>query len=876
MPLGGLGAGQIALCGDGALRQWQIVNQINHLGFVPHSFFAVRASSPEPPSDVIRILQSREVLDLPDEHTPLVNDNVIPREQRELLACCPGVERTTFTGAYPFARIAYEDAALPLEIELEAWSPFVPLDAGTSGLPAILFTFQLRNRSEFPVHGCLGAALQNMVGWDGITPISGNRCSLYGGNVNRVSRRGDRIAIVMENPLLADDHPAAGQIALSALTPTARPRERWTAPEQFIRFMEGFHLDRQLEGPGPPLSGHEYTAEQPHQNSPILPVGPSSTGETWNAGLLVPFHLAPGGATDITFTIAWHFPNRYVNFDQFGPPRRYGKSRFWLGNAYATRFADVEQVVEHVAARRVPFHETSRSWAEAIFATTVPDWMAEALAAQGATLRSPTCFWTADDAFFGFEGCLGASTVMWSGDFGGSCPLNCTHVWNYEQALSRLFPRLERTMRETDLEVVQAPEGYIPHRVYLPTYLPQIWDEVIGGPEDPALDGMLGTVLKVYREVRQGAEPAWLDRLWPAVKRLLRYIEDHWDADRDGVLGGKQPNTYDIAFYGTNTFIGSLWLAALRAGEELARVQGEAELAGTLRATFRRGSARYDELLWNGEYYSQRLEPGDPVEHQYGNGCLADQLIGQWWAHLLELGPILPPDHVRGALRSIVRYNLRRGFHGFEHEYRVFADRDDAGLLVCTWPHGGRPKIPVRYADEVWTGIEYQVGAHCIMEGLIDEGFLILEGLRARYSGERRNPYNEIECGDHYARSLAGWSVLEAVSGFRYNAIEHALRFAPVGAAACFQTIFVAGTGWGMYEQTGNDGWSRISLSCSHGELLLRELTVPAAVGDAVQAWRGDQQLSPQLRRGQSGVTLSFDHPVHLPSGSNLRLVAEN
>src|SRR5882724_168752 len=73
MPLGGLGAGQIALGGDGGMRQWQIVNQVNHLGFIPDSFFALRACCTEPPLDVIRILQSREILERDASHTPLVN-----------------------------------------------------------------------------------------------------------------------------------------------------------------------------------------------------------------------------------------------------------------------------------------------------------------------------------------------------------------------------------------------------------------------------------------------------------------------------------------------------------------------------------------------------------------------------------------------------------------------------------------------------------------------------------------------------------------------------------------------------------------------------------------------------------------------------------
>ena len=529
VPLGGIGAGHIALGGDGALRQWQIVNQVNHLGFVPHSFFALRASTTEPPSDVVRVLQSRESLAYGPGQTPLVNDDVIPDDQRALLTRFSGVERTTFVGAYPFGHVAYEDSALPVEVSLQAWSPFVPLDAAASGLPAITFTFHLRNRSATHVHGCLGAALQNAVGWDGVTPISGNRCSLYGGNTNRVRRQTDRVSIVMENPTLAPDHPSSGQMILTALGTTARPYELWDTPDEFMRTIEGFHLDRQLDHPVLPESGYDYMAQRPHRNAPHAPVGPSAPGETWSGGFLVPFRLAPAEGTDITFLIAWHFPNRYVNFDQFGPPRQYGPSRFWLGNSYSARFSDAEQVVDYLVQHRSSLHDTSLAWTKGIVESSLPDWMAEALTVQGVPLRSPTSFQTADGKFFGFEGCLGASTTMWSGAYGGSCPLNCTHVWNYEQALSRLFPDLERTMRETELEVMQAPEGYIPHRVYMPLYLPQIWNDVIGGPDDPALDGMLGTVLKVYREVRQGAGSSWLDRMWPGVKHLLTHITGRWD-----------------------------------------------------------------------------------------------------------------------------------------------------------------------------------------------------------------------------------------------------------------------------------------------------------------------------------------------------------
>ena len=862
MPLGGLGTGQIALGGDGGLRQWQMVNQVNHLGFVPDSFFAIRASSVEPPLNVIRVLQSRESLARHDTSTPLVNDDMIPAGQRELLKAHQGVEKTIFTSAYPFAHVAYEDEQLPVDISLEAFSPFIPLDAHASGLPAILFTFTLRNRWEHEVHGVLAATLQNAVGWDGVTPIDGTQCPLYGGNLNRLRETARGTSLVMENIALASDHPGWGQLVLTCPEASTGAYEQWKQPAQFFRFMEGWNPDHNFKR-------RKHTSQRTYRAGPVVASGPSATGETWNGGLLAPFWLEPDETTMITFILSWYFPNRYLNFDQFGPRRDYGKSRFWLGNEYATRFTDALEVTSYILANHSWLENASRQWARGIYASTLPAWLNEALAAQGSLPRSPTCFWTDDGKFYGFEGSLGASTVMWNGDFGGSCPLNCTHVWNYEQALSRLFPQLERSMRETDLKHAQAPAGYIPHRTILPLYLPQLWDVPIGGPTHPALDGMLGTVLKVYREVRLGAGCAWLKEYWPHVQRLMAYIINNWDAEEDGVLEGEQPNTYDIAFYGPNMYIGGLWLAALRAAEELARLEGDEQQRARYRQLFECGSQKYDQLLWNGEYYIQLIDPSLPRGDQFGEGCLADHLFGQCWAHLLDLGYILPEEHVKQTLRSIVVYNFRSGFRDFTHDYRVFADQDDAGLLVCTWPHGGRPEVPVRYCDEVWTGIEYQVGSHCIMEGMVDEGLQVLAALRARYDGTRRNPYNEIECGDHYARAMAGWSALEALSGFRFNALENALTFAPAGEPDTFRAPFITHTGWGTFERrSAASGW-RIELSCARGQVEIQHLTLPGNA-PTITATCEQQTLKFAAQRQGERLTLTFAPDVVLTENTSL------
>lgn len=377
---------------------------------------------------------------------------------------------------------------------------------------------------------------------------------------------------------------------------------------------------------------------------------------------------------------------------------------------------------------------------------------------------------------------------------------------------------------------------------------------------------MLGAVLKVYREARQGVGREGLDRMWPRIKKLMEYVRGKWDLDGDGALEGEQPNTYDIAFYGPNMYMGALWLAALWAAEEMAK--GEDALAGGLRELFERASARYDELLWNGEYYVQIPDPDGPSENQFGDGCLSDQLFGQWWAHLLDLGYILPEEHVKTALGSIVKYNFREGFHDFEHGYCVFADGDDSGFPMCSWPRGGRPEVPVRYCDEVWTGIEYQVGAHLVMEGTVDEGLRILAALRERYLGERRNPYNEIECGDHYARAMAGWSALEAVSGFRYNALEGSLTFAPVGEPEEFGSVFVAGSGWGTFSRRTDSGRTRHTISCDFREVRIEKLSLTNLDSEKVTASVAGEEIPSRHFRNAGASTVEFEEPFLLNAGS--------
>jgi uncharacterized protein (DUF608 family) len=862
LPLGGIGTGNVALAATGALRQWQIHNQGNHLGALPQSLFAVRMACLEPPWVYRRLLQSRPLAPAA-EPAPMVNDDRDgPFGSIAEQLSYPPVSDTVFRGDYPFAEVEYEDD-WPARVELTAYTPFVPLDADDSGLPLASFTFRITNEFSHPVHGWLFGSLQNAVGWDGATPISGARCPILGGNRNRVADLAGGTAVLMSADGLVPTAPGSGGMALWTDAP-AVPFPQYDDVAAAFTALDSLKLLTPvvLERWAPADVAAAVAALRP----PVRwPTGPSPEGVTWSGGLAVPFYAEPGQAAELRLVLAWHFPNRYADFDRFGDSDQADWSAPLVGNAYAERYLDVESVLTDFAAREASLLASSRAWADALRDGDLPAPVRDTLSVQPALVRSPTTFRDSAGRFFGFEGVLGESTLNWNGNFGGSCPLNCTHVWNYEQAVAHLFPDLERTMRDTDWDVLQAPDGHLPHRVLLPLDGPQLHDRPIGGPTRPALDGMLGTVLKTYREVRNGAGPEWLDRRLPHARRLMEYVASTWDPAGTGLLTGDQPVTHDISLQGANMFVGGLWLAALRTMQVITERLGFDRESAQYGDRFALAQKAYDDLLWNGEYYAQRTA-GDDFD--FGTGCLSDQLFGQWWAHQLGLGHLLPEEHVRSALRAVVRHNLRHGFRGWDHGYRVFADADDSGLLICTWPRGGRPATPIRYADEVWTGVEYQVAAHCLYEGLVDEGLAVVRAVRARYDGTRRNPYNEIECGDHYSRAMSGWSLLAAWTGSTYDAWAGELT---LGLRSRHEPL-LAGTGWGVVDQPDAGD---VTFSVLGGELNLsrivlpdnelREVLVDEDVVQSVPVGAGALQLAAP-RRIAHGQQLRLRRPASAPA----------
>jgi len=850
-PLGGIGTGHVAMCGDGGLRQWQIFNNINHTAHVPFSFFAVHAkragSLPQ-----TRILQSKQRYDDVFEPAPSVSDHVVPPASRTLLEQLPSAEAIRFVGEYPVAEITYALPQLPIRVSLSAYSPFVPLDPDDSGLPAIIFHFTITNMTDKRVDASVLMNQQNAVGWDDSTEINWVFNPSFGGNRNRVVHRPDLAAIELTNPTLPDDHPRAGQIVIAALDESASAKAQWM---DLRRLWADFASDGRLES----TSVNR----------------PPPRGRTVNAAIAASMQLEPQAEQRVTFLLTWYFPNRYVDWEQptLEKQEHLGTNKLWLGNYYSSRFGSALEIAEYVRDNLTRFDDTVARFRKALYRSSLPPSLIDAASSQISVVRSPTCFRANDGRFYGFEGCLGASTE-YMGARGGCCPLNCTHVWNYAMTVSRLFPQLERSMREIEWLHQQHETGYLPHRVVVPLSLRRPWDRYIGGPPYPALDGLLGAVLKSYREFRACGDVAWLASLWAHIRLALEHVIERYDQG-DGIIHGPQPCTYDVEIEGPNSFIESLYLAALRAGEEMARVVGDVASVKRYRGLFRRARRAADTLLWDGEYYVHRYDPETESVQAYGRGCHADQLFGQWWAHSLGLGYVLPRAHVKRALLSIVRYNYKEHMADHQQFPRKYLRDDEAGLLNCTWPRGGKPEVPLLYSDEVWTGIEYEVAGALLFEDMVEEATAIITNVRKRHDGRLRSPWNEVECGDHYVRAMSSWELLEATAGYEHNASKGLLSFAPRISRENFSCFFATATGWGRYSQRLQARKLTAKLAVYGGEAKVRELRLSHSNARKATVMIGSRKVPLSFTHRRGCLSIRFKEMQTTGKDQTLRVSVE-
>ena len=973
MPVGGLFAGTVYLSGDGKLWLWDIFNRdpggiVARVETLPGygSINNTTGLNYLHPAPITQPFKIGFALKVKDAEFPLD---------------ASGFEQVDFDGRYPIGRVTYRDADCPVTVRLEAFSPFIPLNADDSSLPATVMSFNVKNTSQTAVDVDILGQMQNAIcadtrlqhtgklrnriikskeftalacsaeppvksdtaeqrpdiifdsferptyeGWTtegtafGEGPIEKKHIPSYQGDVGGEGNRvvNSHASSPGNNTGEKDGH--VGKL-------TSRP---FTIQRRFIRFFVGggAHKDRtcvnllidgktvasangrnnnhmsltefnvgkfdgkqaqlqivdQFSGgwgnigvdeiifTDRPLRDTDIKKQHDFGTMALTILGPEYNSTMTTADITLhdastvaaadlsavlvgqigrSLHLEAGQQQTVEFVVAWHFPNF----------RGRGLDNALVGHSYAARFDSAMAVTRYLAANFDRLAGDTRKWVDTWYDSTLPYWLLDRTMANTSTLATTTCYRFEDGRFWGWEGV-------------GSCYGTCTHVWHYAQAVGRLFPEIERIERErVNFGFGQHADGGIGMRAKL------------NSSNEPADDGHCGRVLGAFREHQMSADDAFLRRIWPKVKKALEYTIRR-DGNADGMLEGAQPNTLDASWYGKISFISSLYLAMLKAGEAMATEMGDAQFAAQCREIAKRGEKSIMET-YNGEYFVQIEDPRYKDKIGVGPGCYIDQVFGQTWAHWVGLGRLFDRSKQLSALRALWKYNFVPDIGPFRKKFeggRWYATAGDAGLIMCSWPKGGKNPEHKKhwqyvYFNECMSGFEYQAAAHMIWEGLdqsdlLEHGLAVARAVHDRYNAVMRNPYNEIECGDHYSRAMASYGVYQAVCGFNCHCPRGHLEFAPRLGRDNFRAAFTSAEGWGTIAQTRNQSMQKNSVEVKHGKLRLKTLTVAVEnrTPQSVQATAGDKSIPATLKIMDGYARIEFAREVALDAKQSLEV----
>lgn len=730
-PIGGIGAGMFCMEGTGAISHVSI-NHKPELFNEPFSFAAISVKGHE---NGAKLLETQ----VPEWKLfgPAGTGLGSPGKSYGL----PRFENGRFLARFPFATVELEDKDIPLDVKVVGWSPFIPGDEDNSSLPAGALEYFFENNTSAEIEAVFSWNSRNFVReWVGRIVEIENGFTLTGNPPNS-GNTGFSVFIEDENTVV--DYC-------------------WFRGEWFDPHMM---LWKNIE------EGNVVANKAVDEAAP-------------GASIYVPFKLKPGERKRIVVNFCWYQPQTDLSIGTVaGTVEKLPFYQPW----YTDRFENLFEVVGYWAENYSDLKRKSEHFRDAFFASTLPPEVIEAVAANLTILKSPTILRQADGRLWAWEGCA---------DTEGSCHGSCTHVWNYAQALPHLFPGLERTLRETEFRVSQNEKGHQNFRVNLPISEP---------PHNfhSAADGQLGGIMKVYREWRISGNTEWMTNLFPLVKNSLDYCIEEWDPNHKGFLEEPHHNTYDIEFWGPNGMCTSFYLGALTAFIEMC--DAVQHPCNDYISLLKKGISYMESELYDGEYFVQKvkyegLRSPSPIEasrksyrtnyspeamellkqegpkYQYGAGCLSDGILGMWLATVCGLEEPVDNEMVRGHLKAVHKYNFKKSLMDHPNPQRpTYASANEGGLLLCTWPKGGKLSLPFIYSNEIWTGIEYQVASHLMFKGEVDKGLEIVRTCRNRYNGVVRNPFNEYECGSWYARAMSSYAMLEGLTGVRYDAVDRTL-----------------------------------------------------------------------------------------------------
>ena len=831
MPIGGIACGQLYLGGDGRLWLWHIFKtEYSREKDHGQRFDAMTLGGHYKNPEKVFTREKRPV-----EQGAVIRVTTKGKSYTKTLDA-DGFKDIKFRGEYPVAKVAYEDHDFPVKVELEAFSPFIPLEAKDSALPVTTMTYKITNKGKKKVKVELASWLENAV-----CPFVDS--DAYGKRKNEINQNKDFISL---------------NYTVNSDTKELQQQHGYGSMNFAVR-----------EGSGKSIAKIS-TDSVVNSKSLLDALKPINELKEFNAkgfgkksiGVLgKKLKLKPGETKEVTFIISWYFPFLNGQKNETGHLLALDDIKT-LKRHYYNQFRSAKEVTEYVVDNDEKLIQTTKLWNKTWYNSTLPYWLLDRSFISLDCLATNTALWFSNERFWGWEGVE-------------CCPGTCQHVWQYAQGMARIFPSIEMGLREhIDYGLSFNKNGGLGHR-----------DETAGAYGlHVAHDGHCGTIMRTYREHKMASNSRFLKANYGKIKKSVQFIINE-DKDKDGLLEGAQKNTLDASWYGKMAWISSLYLGALAAGKEMALEVEDYDFAETCNSLLVKGRENIVKELYNGEYFVHKPDPKHPNAINSNDGCLIDQVLGQSFAWQVGVSDrIIPHEECVSALKSIWKYNFAPDAFLYQEQnkpikgVRIYATEGEAGTIMCTWPKGGIEKAvpgmdkrpnssetwlgPGGYFDECMNGFEYQVASHMISEGMLLEGLATMKAVHDRYHSAIRNPYNEIECSDHYSRSMASYGVFISVCGYEYHGPKGKLSFAPKLTPENFKAPFTVANGWGTFTQKQSEKQQTNSLKLEFGNLMLNEFSIELPKGKSAAKLElkiNGKEIRIQSKQKTGKVILNFD-----------------
>lgn len=716
-------------------------------------------------------------------------------------------ESIEYEAEFPFARLHYNCPGFPVEVSLTAWTPFIPRQVRDSSLPGCFFDFRVCNLTDEAVEVSLVWQLQNLAGHG--CPQARQRHQIFA--------LGRTEGVLMEGDLNHPDHPTSGNMALWAESRAGQKISRIAANPFMQNVIWSIHRTGGLEG--------ALLPEHIQREELIDPCKPEMPNKGWIA---VQQAIEPDQTTAFHLGMSWFFPNHISNRGTR------------VGHMYENWFSDAREVACELVSRRTELEAGSREMPALLMGSTLPEKLRLSLLDQLSTLTKSTFF--IRDGRFGLQ------------EGHGCCAFNTMDVDHYSSyALSLLFPELRATVLHMHAEMAHPENGKIYHG--FPGTVEKIPP---GGGADKGYnrwDCSVQYVLQLYRDAKWSGNQALLEEQFPVARRALELIAgmDYYGLALPYIEGGI---TYDHwRMKGIVTYMAGLYLAALRAMEDMARLLGEHTYADLCRARFETGRESFESRLWNGSqyllFYGRRppgwtqaaetrgheghLHPPRPPEElccpsgaSSGDPCccerdpawievrdtgvMTDLLNGNATAAVMGLGAFLNPERVNRQLDLILERNSQE-----ENLCVVNGTYPDEHFL---------DEWPFMQWQTPWTGSEYFLALQLYAAGKLAEGDRVVNWVfdRHRHEGMR---FDHSECNNHYARPLCLWGAWAMRVGCSYDALGRILTINPKTRPWRFSGLLPCATATALLRLSLTAKRTHLQIEVSSGSIVLSDLILP-------------------------------------------------